>query len=221
MLSVICITMIALPRARDQDQSKPVVNILIRTCYRPNHFSRMLESIRSQTYKNVRLIVSYDDDRALEYLRGVHAAKVRVHKNPKISTFYNLYCNELLKMTKKGLVLFLDDDDCFAADDALERIVKNVKAENDIVFWKFQQAPGQIVFPETTTNIRPGAVANSGSIFHSSYSRISRYEPGQAGDFTFIENLLKNSKFNVKFDANIYTKTQDDIVGHYGEDLND
>ena len=56
------------------------VNILIRTCYRPHHFAKMLQSIRSQTYKNVKLFISYDDDRALEYLNGIEATKIRSRK---------------------------------------------------------------------------------------------------------------------------------------------
>lgn len=46
-----------------------LINILIRTSNRPNGFARIIDNIRSQTYKNYRIIVSVDNDETEEYVR--------------------------------------------------------------------------------------------------------------------------------------------------------
>jgi len=48
----------------------PLINILVRTSNRPNFFAKCYQSIREQTYKNIRLIVSYDDEFTKEYTSG-------------------------------------------------------------------------------------------------------------------------------------------------------
>ena len=44
------------------------INILIRNTYRPNTFSKCIQSILMQEYTNFRIIMCYDDDRCMEYL---------------------------------------------------------------------------------------------------------------------------------------------------------
>jgi len=47
--------------------SNPKINILTRTSGRPNCFKRCVDSIKSQTYKNINHIVGADDDASYEY----------------------------------------------------------------------------------------------------------------------------------------------------------
>lgn len=103
-----------------------LINILIRTSYRPVLFQRCLDSIKSQTHKSIRIIVSYDDDRALEYIpEGVD--KIRVYKDASIPFWYDNYCNDLKKHVNSGFFMFLDDDDELASVKSIEIISKHLK----------------------------------------------------------------------------------------------
>ena len=90
---------------------EPLINILTRTSNRPNYFARCQQSIREQDYKNVRHIVSIDNDESKSYVRGVDTI-VRVHPMQYNDTIkilprtrfapYNLYLNDLLDNVEDG-----------------------------------------------------------------------------------------------------------------------
>ena len=46
----------------------PLINILIRTSYRPKYFDKCIKSILNQQYNNYRIIICYDKENSLEYL---------------------------------------------------------------------------------------------------------------------------------------------------------
>lgn len=87
-----------------------MLTILIRTSYRPKQFKELLSSIETQMLKGSRIIVSYDDDRALEYIPE-YVEKVRVYKNDDCKFFYDDYCNTLKSLVTEGHAIFIDDDD--------------------------------------------------------------------------------------------------------------
>ncbi len=103
-----------------------LINMLIRTSYRPVLFNRLLQSINTQTHKNLRIIVSYDDERALEYIPE-NIDKVRVYKDESKPFFYDNYCNKLKSMVTSGFFMFIDDDEVLASNDVLERLCKYLK----------------------------------------------------------------------------------------------
>lgn len=108
-----------------------LINILIRTSYRPSLFKRCIDSIRTQTYQNLRIIVSYDDDRALEYIPE-EISKIRVYKSEK-PFFYDDYGNSLKEQVTSGYFFFLDDDDVLASDTAIEQLVRNIKNKKGVI----------------------------------------------------------------------------------------
>lgn len=108
-----------------------MLNILIRTSYRPNGFKKTLESINQQSYKNIRIIVSYDDERALSYIPE-HIEKIRVYKNDDLF-FYDNYCNTLKSMVNCGWFFFLDDGDVLSYPLVLEEIRREVSKQNGLV----------------------------------------------------------------------------------------
>lgn len=90
---------------------------LIRTSYRPKQFplcggSIILAASRLENKIDVRIIVSYDDQRAMEYLMeerpGIKYIPVQKTRTP---FGYNLYCNDLLQEVHSGHAMFIDDDD--------------------------------------------------------------------------------------------------------------
>jgi glycosyltransferase involved in cell wall biosynthesis len=110
----------------------PKFNILIRSSSladhdkdRPNMLSRCIESIRSQSYQNVRLIVSSDNPDDVENIKSLLTDDDTLlelnREDIKTSVggareFYNLYCNILAREVDEGWLMFIDDDDYYVAN---------------------------------------------------------------------------------------------------------
>lgn len=102
------------------------ITILIRTHKgREKLLKRLMDSIARQTYKDIKIIMSYEEDEFLfstimQY-DNVHSIRVFPQRE-KGDTFYNLYCNDLKEKVDSGWYAIVDSDDHFASDDALEKI---------------------------------------------------------------------------------------------------
>ena len=202
---------IDLTRYRYRYRYKPMIFILIRCCYRPNYFKQCIESIMNQSYKNINLIISYDDENCLEYLNEYknklenklqNLQLIKVEKDISKDCFYNLYCNELLNKVPVNInnwIMFLDDDDKFQNNTALENIISNINSNNDFIFWKFIYNDGRIIGPNNYNELECGIVANSTYLFNSIYKHYSNYELTQGGDFEFIKKFKQNRSLNLNF----------------------
>jgi hypothetical protein len=95
-----------------------MLNIIIRTSYRPAAFARCFNSI----IHNLPLIgdpfkitVGYDNQEALSYLLPkshlINLVDLTKEEKKPGTFFYNRYLNRLLKEVDEGHVIFLDDDD--------------------------------------------------------------------------------------------------------------
>lgn len=85
-----------------------MITVLIRTSYRPKQFAACIDSIPYQC----DIIVAYDDDRALKYVRKNNRVIARIYVDKSPGEFsYNLYCNFLKDSLTSGWGLFVDDDD--------------------------------------------------------------------------------------------------------------
>ena len=140
------------------------VYVLIRTSSRPRFFVRCMASVKAQTYKNIITIVHTDDPRD-KYVKGNIIISSKRDTSPGRGHF-NLYCNKLLDtipVNASGWYHFLDDDDIYAAPDAIERLVKNSKRDHINVarvdrgggfvwpkYWKVQTTfSGECIFLHT------------------------------------------------------------------------
>src|SRR5690242_2433625 len=113
--------------------SQPLINILIRTSNRPELFTRCLESVRQQTYKNYHIVVGYDRFTALDYIpEDLEKWSVSAHDESQ-PYYYDIYCN-ILKMTvKHGWFFFLDDDDTLATPTVLEELAAHLTEPGAII----------------------------------------------------------------------------------------
>ena len=174
-----------------------LINILIRTTYRPTFFRQCVKSILDQKYKNYKIICCYDDERCLDYLKDyedkIEYFYIEIKSN--VSHKYNLYCNLLMDTVKEGWIMFLDDDDKFSIEHTLTIINSKLNNENDILFWQFLRT-NDLIYPKNINNIIPGQVCNSTFCFHSKHKNLSRWTGGQLGDFNFLDGLLKKNDFN-------------------------
>ncbi len=85
-----------------------LINVLIRTSYRPEQFKRCIESVKRQTHPYVRTIVGYDRTEALDYIGEVESVPMKTEEG---RFFYNKFCNSLKSLVTEGWFFFLDDDD--------------------------------------------------------------------------------------------------------------
>lgn len=109
-----------------------LINILVRTSKRPKAFKRMWDSIERQTYKNIRLIVSYDNPMALKYIPN-GTETIRVHKDKTKPYFYDEYVNVLKSQVNDGYFFVLDDSDILSSSNVISDLVSELKAEDGII----------------------------------------------------------------------------------------
>ena len=186
-------------------REKPLlVNILIRTSRRPNYFRTCMESVYSQTYPNIRAIVSYDNDESFDYVstyRGIETIRVYPAPEPYAPLpadypydYYklhpNLYLNTLMDLVTDGFVLYLDDDDKLMHPDCLETIVRHITSADDLVFWKVQ-FPGRYLPEDKFFGMKPvySHIDTCGFTFHAKYIPQTRWEGWSGGDYRVVSGL--------------------------------
>jgi glycosyltransferase involved in cell wall biosynthesis len=183
---------------------KPLINILTRTSNRPNAFYLNKSTIRSQTYKNIRHIVSVDDESTEEYVKlypdtdyiFVNREKLiedDISTNPNTGKYspHNLYFNPLMREVKDGWVMLLDDDDRFANGKALETIVNSIPDEDTMVIWQMRFPNGAALPPISVMDEPPilGLIGSPCVLFHSKYIGDTQWDGWKCGDFRFITSI--------------------------------
>ena len=161
------------------------INILIRTSYRPESFKRALASVKCQTHKNIRIIVSYDNHNALKYIPE-DIQKIRVFRGQG-KYFYDEYCNILKSLVTEGYFMFLDDDDILSSPDIIERLLPLLSPEH-----------GQLVQLKRNSTICPNSISFSSGkigmpclILHHSHKGLADITVDGAGDYVWINKVSK------------------------------
>jgi glycosyltransferase involved in cell wall biosynthesis len=189
--------------------NNPLINILTRTSNRPNGFDITYHSVKNQTYKNIKHIVSYDDDNDLSYLGNYGDIElVKIDKmglinndnsvSPNTGKYspHNLYFNEMVKYIDSGWIIYLDDDDEFTDETVIEKIV-NVINENDedtLIFWQFKLGENWILPKDISKNIPPviGNIGGSTIAFNIKYKDIAIWDSWKCSDFRVIDKLYRS-----------------------------
>jgi glycosyltransferase involved in cell wall biosynthesis len=169
-------------------EQSPLINILIRTSNRPQQFTRCLESIRSQTYKNVRIIVGIDRASALDYIpKGLQA--VFLYADNSIPYFYDLYCNYLKLMVTDGWFFFLDDDDTLVSPTVLQQLAEHLTSEHEAIICQMLRNG----VPKPADNYIRKRVIWEGKtglpclVLHSKHKALSGLDGYKAGDYRYIK----------------------------------
>lgn len=179
----------------------PVINILTRTSNRPNGFKRCRESILNQTYKNIRHLVSIDNLNDEEYVKSHNVEyffmdKEAISKEPDIPDpktgnrfIYNLYLNHLIKEVKEGWVFILDDDDYFADNNCVQKMVNAIKNTTDLILWQMKYPNGQTLPSLQELGMPPKLARISSQCFivHSGIAKTIRWDGWKCGDFRFVQ----------------------------------
>lgn len=178
----------------------PLINILIRTSYRPAQFARCLESIRNQTYRNIRIVVGYDDDRAQEYIPD-ELEQYYMPGDPALPYYYDTYCNWLKEMVTDGWFFFLDDDDILTSPTALQELSEHLTGPHEAIICQFLRNG----VPKPADNyIRKGVIWEGKIglpclVLHSKHKELSGLDGQKAGDYRYIKEVT--SQVNTKFIA--------------------
>lgn len=200
------------------DKTEEKINILIRTSNRPTYFQKCIQSILEQQYKNYRIIICYDKEGSLAYLKEfendsrITYFPVSVESKEKYR--FNLYCNILMDRVEEGWIMFLDDDDMLCHDKVLSMINEHLSDKNSLYMWKFLR-PDKVIYPKDVNNIGLGEVVSCGFTFHNIYKNKSRWPDKQYGDYAFFSGL--QSCLSSCFISSIFTRTVDErLIGNFG-----
>lgn len=175
-----------------------LINILIRTSYRPEQFGRCLESIKSQTYKNVRVIVGYDRIDALSYIPA-NVEWTFLYADNSVPFFYDLYCNDLKLIVNEGWFFFLDDDDILTTPTVLQELAEHLTGPHEAVICQFLRNG----VPKPADNyirkrvIWEGKIGLPCLVLHSKHKALSGLDGQKAGDYRYIKEVT--DQVNTKF----------------------
>lgn len=185
----------------------PLINIITRTCNRPNCFDVFYRSVKKQTYLNTNIIVGYHDDDAHKYLIPYKVLPVRYEQYvdeivPKDDdTKYgrpfpsNHYMNYLLPEIKEGWVVFLDDDDSFTDKNSIQEIVSRITSEDDLLLWRIKVGDRLIPSDDNFGGTpQPRDISGISFCCHSKHLKGYESEPYRLWDYRIILHLY--SKLN-------------------------
>lgn len=203
-----------------KDKTEKKINILIRTSNRPEHFLKCIYSIKQQEYTNYNVIICYDDDNSLSYLRDFESCdKITyfpIFIESKEKYKFNLYCNILMNKVEDGWIIFLDDDDILSHNQVLSIINDNLNNINSMYLWNYLRAD-KLIYPKDINNIKLGEIDTTSVCFHNTHKNKSLWPSKMCGDYTFYNGLISNG-LNTQYIDFILTKTQhDDIIGMFGD----
>ena len=184
-------------------KEKPLINILTRTSGRPEFFRDCVHSIQNQTYKNVRHITCADDDDSFAYAKKLCDTTIRVDK--------------IAKRVDYGYILFLDDDDRFTSDTALEFISRFME-EDSLSLWRCKLPYGIVPNEEVMSYpvLIPQQVTSFGYIFHSKHKWAATWDGVKESDFRCAQRLSR--LLGHKWVNAIYTEVNTEVGLGYAKD---
>jgi hypothetical protein len=191
------------------------INILSRVS-RKKYFLESYQSIISQNYNNIHIIVSYDKIKNLNWFNNLNLNKYFIDIDSNQKYKFNLYCNILMDYVLDGWIIFLDDDNKFIDNNSLKIINEYIESDNDIIIWNFLR-PDKIIKPLNLNNIELGSIDSCSFCFHSKYRNLSRWDDKQCSDYRFFNNLIKSNNFNIKYiDQVLISTIYKDKISNYG-----
>ena len=173
----------------------PLLNILIRTSNRPNYFRRLIRNIESQSYPNYKLIISADTPETEKYVisAGYRPIPVkRLCKNQTQTFPWNLYLNTLMNKVRDGWIMFMDDDDMYSDNSALDLIAASLGNESSMLVWRLRFPDGRYVPAVNYMGKTPFTrkqIAMPCFAFHSKWKNLIRFDGQRAGDFRMANHL--------------------------------
>jgi len=179
---------------------EPQIYVLTRTSNRPNSFEKCLKSVRTQTYKKIKHIVTVDNLKDLNYVQKHKISPIVINKeniskekdisNPRTGKRFlpNLYLNKMISTLDDGWIIILDDDDYFSNNQSVEKIVSHIKYPTDIIFWQMQYPNSRVLPTLVDFNKVPklGKIGSPCFTIHTSIAKQLKFDGWKCGDYRFI-----------------------------------
>lgn len=164
------------------------VYILMRTSRRPEYFKRCMESIKSQTYKNIITIVHSDDPRD-DYVESDIIVRGNVFCKSVGNGSYNLYNNRLLDTIPEtpGWYHFIDDDDEYFKNDVIEKMVE-LSRQDSVNVCKVIRWNG-IIFPKDWKKQK--SYQTECFFIHTEHKKKARWWGNLGGDHDYSKKLTR------------------------------
>ena len=202
--------------------TNPLINILTRTSNRPNYFYENRYTILSQTYKNIRQIISVDNDLSYKYVKQCKVNDediVRLKSTSRVSHThmpYNLYCNRLMEKVTEGWIMYLDDDDILYHENTINSILPLLNDTDNIIIWKCLRQNN--IYPVNFRRcVKQYDIGSNSFMFHSKNIKYAQWDDKESSDFRCIDKLIKINGIKVKWFDNIISKINNCNIYGRGE----
>jgi hypothetical protein len=192
---------------------RPLINIITRTHNQEEYFKICRKSIIDQTYPLINWIVgsdvpcNYYNDYVELQLPEIE------YPQPQPSSYpapWNKHCETLAEYCMNGWVIYLDSDDMFNCNDAVEIIVNSIRSDNDLMIWRVMITPDFIVprIEDFGRTIQAGNISGIGIAFHTKHLPV-KWSTWSYGDFRIIRELVMDKGLEPNFINKILTRTID------------
>jgi hypothetical protein len=187
-----------------------LINVITRTSNRPKGFDRNYQSVKNQSHKNIKHIVTYDNQEDYDnYLSKYDdIEKFQIDRQNLIDnyqgpffynkmfwpSYHNLYFNPVLQTINDGWIIFLDDDNFFYDQNSVSNISSHLNDPDKLYVWKMQPPNNQTIpRPESFQHkvIKIGDIDTGCIAFHSKWAKSCQWDGFKCGDFRFIHALSK------------------------------
>ena len=179
-----------------------MINILIRTHNRPDKLKECIKSIKNQTYKDWRIIISADNERAEKWTKPygyeyIRTDKIKYQKRSEKSRMkkrWNVYLNILQGRATEGFIIYMDEDMVLYTENSLQLVADNSHEDRLLIFkYKIRQDIG--IRPSRRDWGKPPVRThiNTGCFSHPAKHKV-RWRGISAGDYFAVSNLYKRLK---------------------------
>ncbi len=166
---------------------------------------KCIDSILSQTHKNIEIIISYAYHN--EWLELMTCVSMRdkvqyVIVRPRISVgtyFYNLYCNDLKMFVSDGYFMYVDSDDYIESPTSIEEIMKDLTNTDEAIICQFKRGHNKLKPTDemiANKQIINGRIGMPCIILHSDHKDIAQFSHHENADYEFIKAVSEKIKVN-------------------------
>ncbi len=180
--------------------------VLIRTSKRPKFFAELMESIKQQTYSNIKTIVHTDDPLDTYVTGDIIISSTRRPKTKDANGPYNLYNNKLLQSIPEGAgwYHFIDDDDKYYSPDVIEKAIAKCQ-ENKINIVRSMRW-NNTVWPKKWGS--QTSYQTECFILHTKHKGLAKWWNKTGGDHNYSKQITRKLQINW-IDGIIIAKAQE------------
>lgn len=183
----------------------PLITILVRNKYRPELFKCCMDSITSQTYQQIRVIIGSDSPQAFknaeDYAHRFPTTLVMLKPGTK-GHWWNLYCNELKSLVHahdvETFFMCLDNDDYFFSIHSLQNISSHLSAAEGLItqFLRngFAKPSDELIKKRLVIS---GRIGGSCLILNARHKDLCNWDGnGPGGDYRYIKAISERVKLD-------------------------